>query len=283
MKNIKIHPIFLFVGCVFIVTGKGLPLIIYLIFLLFHEWVHFETAKVLGTCLFGCEVTAFGCRIEGSLIDTSPINEIVIAMLAPFINLFIGAMVVASWQVFPFLIDYTKTIAVVNFSIFLANILPVYPLDGGRCLFVLLKCKFSVKTSEIIMVVLGVLASISFAFMFVLSVVYGRVNFSFLTFSLFIFIFSIRDLRRDVLLKKVRNSLIMPTKNQVRIVEIQEDTKLFEMIKEIKSQYVTYFVLKNKGFSDFSFSERQLIPCIQEKNFHITAADIRKSLKTFTK
>ena len=59
-------------------------------------------------------------------------DSVRIALAGPLVNMVIGICCIALWWICPFLYPYTQKLFDINLSLCLVNLLPVYPLDGGK-------------------------------------------------------------------------------------------------------------------------------------------------------
>ncbi|MBO5714754.1 MAG: site-2 protease family protein, partial [Clostridia bacterium] len=96
-----------------------------------------------------------------------------------------GIFFTATWWVFPVLYSYTDTVAYVNFSMALINLIPAYPLDGGRILYSIVALNKNPKTARIVCTWSGLILGLSLLVLFVLSI-FATLNLSILFFSAFI-------------------------------------------------------------------------------------------------
>lgn len=159
-------------------------LLLYFFFLILHEGVHAFFAAKRGYALGRINLTMGGALIDSEADEFSPSDEIAIAISAPLFNLFVALVFIAFWWIHPESFNYTQDIVVINLAIFGFNILPLFPLDGGRVLLGLLsqKCdrKTATRTLKIITLIaaglLFVLFIISLFFVPFLAAVVASVN-----------------------------------------------------------------------------------------------------------
>lgn len=155
--------ILIFFGALF---GKIQLFLCYFIFLCLHEFVHAFFAKKCGYKLGKIKLSASGAILEAEQDEFSFKDEIIISISAPIFNLLIGLLFIAFWWIYPESYNYTLDLVVLNLTIFGYNILPIFPLDGGRILLAFLsrnvQRKDAVKICKIITFTFGFLLCILF-------------------------------------------------------------------------------------------------------------------------
>ena len=90
----------------------------------------------------------------------------------------------ALWWIFPESYPYTELAATANFSLFFVNLLPAYPLDGGRVLAACLSLRLGRKKAFRIVRGTGIALSVALLGLFVWSC-FGKANLTLLFFSSF--------------------------------------------------------------------------------------------------
>ena len=101
-----------------------------------HECAHAFASARLGYQLNKIVLMPFGAIIDGDLHGISFKDEIYVALWGPLCNLITAAFFVALWWLAPTMYAFTDVACHSSLSIALVNLLPAYPLDGGR----ILKC-----------------------------------------------------------------------------------------------------------------------------------------------
>lgn len=130
--KISIHPLFFAAGIASALFG-GLPVfLIYTLTALAHECGHIFCAHSMG---FSCEkvkLMPYGAAAECEIDGISPSDEIKLALSGPLINAAICMFLAGLWWFYPLSYAYTDTVMTANAVTFIINVLPAYPLDGGR-------------------------------------------------------------------------------------------------------------------------------------------------------
>lgn len=121
-----------------------------------HEFAHLVTLMGFGGRVKSFRTAPFGLCIEYEESELSFLGELCVSLSGCAANLFSAAVAFALWQIFGFeLIGFCG----VNLILALVNLIPVYPLDGGRILhiFVLYAAGPSAayRTSAIVSYVFG--------------------------------------------------------------------------------------------------------------------------------
>ena len=134
--HIRLHPLFLITGILFALTGDLFLFILSTLVALQHECAHAFAAAKLGYTLNRIVLMPFGAVIDGDIKDLSLKDEIYVAVCGPLCNFITALFFVALWWINPDLYAYTDVACYLSLSIAAVNLLPAYPLDGGR----ILKC-----------------------------------------------------------------------------------------------------------------------------------------------
>ncbi len=183
--KIRVSLFFYFLALAMLLFGYGREFLCYFIAMLLHELSHAVVARKLGFILNEFRLMPYGVALIGEFESAKPTDEIKIAVVGPLFNLALVILLSALWWFFPAIYIYTYPFAQANFCLFIVNLLPVYPLDGGRILLALLsKGKNRAKAYKK-MRIAGYIVSAIFAVLFLCSCFLG-VNLSLASMSAFI-------------------------------------------------------------------------------------------------
>ena len=144
----RVHPLFLLAGA-YACFNRSLPLYLGAVLVaLEHECAHSLAAAKLGFCLNRVVLMPYGAVITGNLDGISFKDEIRVAAAGPLCNLCTALFFAALWWLFPDTYAYTDTAFYLSLFIGAGNLLPFYPLDGGRVLKCALATRTGGKTAE---------------------------------------------------------------------------------------------------------------------------------------
>ncbi|MGG4451149.1 M50 family metallopeptidase [Brevibacillus porteri] len=135
----RIHLLFWAVIGLSVVTGHFLEVITLFIIVLIHELGHIAMARELGWTVKEVQLLPFGgvATMEDSYA-TDPMDEIVVALAGPFLNMVMMAASYLFWFMGIWTEEWARFFLVSNLTIALFNLLPIWPLDGGRILLAVL-------------------------------------------------------------------------------------------------------------------------------------------------
>ena len=182
--KVTIHPLFLLVGAVSAVFGTGG----FFIFLsatlaaLEHELAHALAARRYGYELSKIVLMPYGAVIGGDISDMGVGEKLWVLAAGPLANAATALFFVALWWLYPETYPYTDTAFYVSLSLFLVNLLPAYPLDGGRALQLLIERR-SKKAARIAGVVCNLVTVALITAYFVVSCVKGSPALSAIAFA----------------------------------------------------------------------------------------------------
>ena len=130
----RLHPLFLAVGVWYAFTGELFLFLISTLVAVQHECAHAFAAAKLGYKLRSIVLMPFGAVIDGDMRGISLKDELFVAACGPLCNLLTAVFFVALWWFVPTMYAFTDTAFYASLSIGVINLLPAYPLDGGRIL-----------------------------------------------------------------------------------------------------------------------------------------------------
>ena len=202
MANLKfvIHPLFFIFGLYFAFIGKVFSFLVFTLVALIHEFGHYIASSKLGYKLNRIVLMPYGAIISGDTDFLRYKDECKIALAGPLINFLIAIFFVALWWFIPTIYSYTDIIVVASLSIAIINLLPCYPLDGGRFLCATLSLLVNRKTALKIVRVIGIIVSIVFFALFIYSL-FVKPNFTVLFFALFMFVGAIDKNKKNCYIK----------------------------------------------------------------------------------
>ncbi len=189
MGGIKynVHPLFFVVGFYYALTGRIFVFLIYAFTAVLHETGHSVAAAKSGYELNKIILTPFGAVAQGNIEGLKFYDEFVIAAAGPLVNLAIGLLFVALWWIFPEIYAFTDVAAEANFSLALVNLIPAYPLDGGRILSALLALKIGGERAAKICKIIGIAFAAALFAGFIYTA-FSLPNVSLLIFAVFVFV-----------------------------------------------------------------------------------------------
>lgn len=207
---IKINKLFLpYIVILFILGFKG-NIMVSLFFVILHEIVHYLTARKYGFSGFYIEIKPIGTILNlKDLNDADPVEDLVISLSGPIFNICCGLVFfIISYY---YNSDFLYTCFLTNIALGLFNLLPAFPLDGGRIFRDVLALKTIYKRANSITVKISLLIGFSVIFIFSFLMFFGFYNFSICIMGIFIIYASYKEKERivyiimaDVIRKKTK-------------------------------------------------------------------------------
>ncbi len=263
IKNspIVIHPLFILFGVYCYFCGRLSVFICYTLSALIHELGHFVVAYKLGYKLLQIILMPYGAELCGELDEFLYKDEIKIALAGPITSVLLSGFLVMAWWIFPNLYNFTIEMCVSSVVCGVFNMLPVFPLDGGRVLVSWLSIKNprakAVSYAKISTRVLGVLLLI----MFFISFWYGlNLSFAFVSVMLLEASFNKSDKSCYFLVTNLKGKLLSKNKViDVQEVVVNKNTPIYSIVRKLSLQKYYKFIVVNEDMKVlFSFSEEML-------------------------
>lgn len=158
-KIFKIHPLVYFSALLFIGMGAYKEFIIISFLIIIHELGHIACAKIFGIKLDKIILYPLGGITKLQMdINEKALKEFLILIMGPIFQ-WIGYMILlrTSWDI--------TLIKTYHFGILFFNLLPIYPLDGGKLIHIGINYLFPYKISLWISIYVSYLLTILLLFM----------------------------------------------------------------------------------------------------------------------
>lgn len=139
--RVSVSPLTIITAVAIIALGHGLTLLSYAAVLIPHELAHAYVGEKLGYAARSMRIMPYGISLGGEYAYIKPSDEVKIAIAGPAINLAAFFLLAALWWLFPVIYSATEMIAYASLFTAAINMLPVFPMDGGRVLRGLLRMR----------------------------------------------------------------------------------------------------------------------------------------------
>lgn len=259
--SLSFHPLFVLMCCGFIYFGFFGLLASYIICLMFHEFAHFLMANRLGYCLNKLKLMPHGVGISGNNVYFSYKDEIKIAIVGPLSNFVFVLLLLALWWLVPQSYTYTYDLYVANLVIGVVNLLPIYPLDGGRVLLAILSQKLSRVRALNTIRIIGVVLSSILITLFVVTTFFVP-NFTLLFFGTFLFVTSLSE-TKNIEYSRINNleyKIARINKGiSLRNIAVNKDITLYKLFSQLTPFSITNFTVLDSNLKVVGqISEKQL-------------------------
>lgn len=188
--RIKINMSFILFLFISLYLGYWQYMLIIFISVLAHELGHGIMAKALGVNVIEVQLFPFGgIAIMENIAKYGGYKELIVAISGPIISMVIGLIFILYKNAFFF----GELIYRYNSVLFLFNLLPVLPLDGGRVVRNILLYRTSYKRATKFMTIGGKLLAIILASFNIYLIIKGQETAAYMAGAIFIFAGAIKE------------------------------------------------------------------------------------------
>ena len=257
-RKFNVNPAF-FIILIWLIFATDIYVAVsYFLVIFIHELGHYYVAKYCGYKLSKFSLSPYGVSLSyyGQTLEQK--DEIYIALAGSVVNLVVALITVAFWWMFPTFYLVSYNFVEVNLIIALTNLLPAFPLDGGRVFVSLFSNIVERRKALKITIIFNVVLSVMF---FILFFVFCFINFNptYLLFAVFLTM-GVLDLnflskyeKINVFNKKMKNF------SKPKIYVINENVKLKDILNKIEGNKTYLFVLMQENGKSIILSDEFIL------------------------
>lgn len=265
-----------------IATGHARETLSYAAAVILHEFSHASVAARLGYSLTTLKIMPYGAALTGEFEAAKRRDEFLIAIAGPLSNVIFAVAFIAVWWLVPSLFYYTEIYVTANAFTALVNLLPIFPLDGGRATLALFSGKFPREKVYRILRIVGI--AVGIVGVITAGIFFKALNFSYFTFLIFVLISAIfpdKSAKYQRLygishrMERIRKGL------PVREIMVHGETELIACARMLGANCFTRFTVIDDRFATIgAFDETALETMLTR--FQL-ATPLSEALKNFTK
>ena len=248
---------------------------IILISVLIHELGHGIAAKILGINVMEIQLFPFGAiAIMENITKYGGIEELIIASVGPITSLIIALVF------FQFEGNFSDLVFKYNFALFLFNLIPALPLDGGRILRNILLLRLSYKRATKILTICGKVLAILIVLFNTYLLIIGITTLSYIITGIFVFIGAIKEERNCsyvyLLSRNNKKKRVLKRKGRgIRLLTVSKATDLKSIIEQFSPMNICIIrVLDERGGILKELSEADILDGFLAKDYYSKVKDI---------
>ena len=242
MERVKIRIklsfwLFLVVAIVF---KQGYFATMYSFAVVLHEIAHYVVASKLFYHCKEIQLGIFGAVLYGDFQDVAGADRIKIALAGPMCNVALCLACLALWWIAPDSYFFTESFFTANATMACANMLPCYPLDGGRVLCGALEGKLG-KTALSVAKKLTVVISLATFTAFAVSLFTGDNLFSLGLFAIGLFSGIFSQGKEEFYVRTslaVNRSRFLKKGMEKKTLVFSQKNKLSDVIKRMQGNFL---------------------------------------------
>ena len=160
---ITIHPLFWFVVATGILTGHFWKLMLLFMIVTCHELGHYMMARHFSWRIRKLTLLPFGGVMEVDEHGNQPmIEEALVTVAGPVQHIWMIALSFGMGSLFSWWLSFHELFVILNLMLLGFNLLPIWPLDGGKLLFLILGRGRSYKRAHRLLIISSLMFLIVF-------------------------------------------------------------------------------------------------------------------------
>ena len=243
LKNhIHFDPTFFLLIAYILLTGGLVRMALFIFVILFHELAHVYVAKKFGYKLESFSLSPYGASLNYKEKIFQPKEELLIAIAGPLFNIILATITVSLWWAFPSFYNTTYLFVEQSYLFAFFNLLPCYPLDGGRVATALLQNITSRERAIKIVCILNIVFACCLFIIFFITCFFDF-NPTFMVAGIFLILSLLSSQKQSkyVLISRLEKKL--KNFSKCKFIYIKKSTSLAKIASKIDSVSFTIFVV----------------------------------------
>jgi stage IV sporulation protein FB len=275
-QSFHIHPLFFLLALSAFLTGAFYEFVILIALVLVHELGHYFTAKYYGWRISRIELWLFGGAVVSEEHNTRPFHEQVRVVLAGPVQ-HIWIYVLLSFLELVYGPHSLLSVAFFyNSLILLFNLLPIWPLDGGKLVFYAMNQFFTFQQSLLITLLASITSMSLVTFWLTID---GRWTLAGVLLTAFLLIENILEWRRRTY--TLMRYLLFCTyrdcsKLKPKYIKVEQDLLVRDVLKNIRSNRNHLYVLKQSPSLYIVNEQECLHAYFEKKQVNLRLRDVPK-------
>ncbi len=256
--KIKIHFSVILICVLWMLAKKFDVFIVMTLVIILHEFFHAFVAGMFGFNTESIEIFPFGGEAVIKGIEGNWVQESIVVASGPLLSLFTGFL----W----FKIHPEGTMLTsFSYSVAMLNLLPVYPLDGGRLTMCIFKWLWGDKKGRRNTLIIGITVSILY-FLKTLRDTFFYGNSSGIVMAVFMMIASCKAIKKP---RSIHLREKFWKNENVKIIKAYEDEKTVDILNSLNGNYFYCILVFDRNEKVMSMlTEKQLFDGVLKNSTH---------------
>lgn len=197
MRRVRLSPWLIALAAAGLLLGESVYLWAGLCCVLLHEWGHALCARALGLAVEGIEIAPFGGVVYLRGVEQLGTGAAVgVALAGPATSLLLAALCGCGAYALPQFLPFWAHLLEINLVLALTNLLPAFPMDGGRVLCALLRRRTGLARAQRLASGAGIAVGLGLMVLAILAMqLVGKLNLTLLLCGGYVIFASGREMR----------------------------------------------------------------------------------------
>ncbi|MCX7715687.1 MAG: hypothetical protein N2171_08180 [Clostridia bacterium] len=278
-KWLYISPLTILLFALCFITRKLEVLFITYLIMLLHELAHLCAALLIGLMPSYIAIYPFGVNLRlKNKIVYSLADEIIVYLSGPFLNIMLAlAATIANAKLENiWLSDFITK----NLALFLINMLPIVPLDGGTIIKKILMHKIGFKRAQTVMKSISAILAACMAALAAALIYQSKFNFSIVFLCVFLIanIFTQKEKYNMDFINELmfyKEKCINYKNKKIKFILAKKDDNIRKLAENFtRSSFFIIFLLDNDGKVDDILTENELMDIVVQKGAGATVRNL---------